>query len=189
MADIKQEAEASNTSTNMKIVKLLFLCLLFAACNTPKIAYDYDQNANFSNYSTYALFPEFHSGLSQLDEQRIVRALDNAMEQKGFSNADNPGIFVNVYTEKFQEESNNSVGVGIGGGGGNMGVGVSGGIPIGGPETFLRMTIDFIDREKDSLVWQAIIDTKFDPNLSPEERQALFSKIIKRALEAYPPEK
>ncbi|MDT0677136.1 DUF4136 domain-containing protein [Autumnicola musiva] len=173
----------------MRIVKILIICAILAGCNSPKIAYDYDQNTNFSKYSTYALFPEFNTGLSQLDEQRLIRALDNAMPQKDFATADNPGIYVNAYTEKYQQESNNSLGLGVGSGGGGVGVGVSGGIPLGSSKTFLRLTLDFIDKNRDSLVWQAIIDIKFNPNASPEDRQALFDKVVQKALEGYPPKK
>jgi hypothetical protein len=174
---------------DMKIIKLLFICVLFASCNAPKIAYDYDQAANFNAYSTYSLFPDFRSGLSQLDEARLIRALDNVMQQKGFSTADDPDLFINIYTEKFQQQSGNSIGLGVGGGGGNVGVGVSGGIPIGGPENYLKMTIDFIDKSKDNLVWQAVVDVKFNPNARPEQRQALFDKVLQKALDGYPPEK
>jgi hypothetical protein len=68
-------------------------------------------------------------------------------------------------------------------------VGVSGGIPLGGPETYLRLTFDLIDAKRDELVWQAVVDAKFDLDASPERRQELFSAIVTQALKEYPPEK
>lgn len=174
----------------MKIFRILFLFVFVASCNTPRAVYDYDQDVNFNQYSTYALFPEFQSGLSQLDERRLLKSLDNALQQKGFENKkEEPGLYVNVYTEEFMQRNNSNLGVGVGGGGRNVGVGVSGGIPLGGPEHNLRLTFDFIDAEKDSLVWQAVVETSFDPNASPEARQAVFDRVVQKALEGYPPNK
>jgi hypothetical protein len=173
----------------MKILRFLFLLLLVSSCNTPRAVYDYDPQVNFESYSTYSLYPEFHSGLSQLDERRLFASLENELQRKGFSAAEMPDMYVNVYTEEYQEKNRNNVGIGIGGGGGNLGVGVSGGIPLGGPKTFLKLTFDFIDVQDDSLIWQAVVQNKFDPNANPEERQERFEKIVKKALEGYPPKK
>ena len=171
----------------MKALKIFFVFLLFASCNTPQAVYDYDQEVNFSTYSTYALFPDFQSGLSQLDEKRLLASLENQLQQEGFSSSSEADMYVNVYTDEFHEQNRNSVGVGIGGGGGNVGVGVSGGIPLGGPETYLQITFDFIDVKDDALIWQAVVESKFNPDASPQQRQAQFDKIVQKALEGYPP--
>lgn len=173
----------------MKIFRILFLLLLISSCNAPRAVYDYDPQVNFDNYSTYSLYPEFHSGLSQLDERRLVSNLENELQRKGFSAAEMPDMYVNVYTEEYQEQNRNNLGIGIGGGGGNLGVGVSGGIPLGGPRTYLKLTFDFIDVQDDSLIWQAVVESKFDPDAGPEKRLERFERIVKKALEAYPPKK
>ncbi len=172
----------------MRFIKALSLLLLFTACNAPRAVYDYDQEANFQQYSTYNLFPDFQTQLSQLDEDRLVAALREELQKRCFSESSSPTLYINISTEQFQEQSRNSLGVGIGGTGRNVGLGVSGGIPLGGPKTFLKLTFDFIDVQDDALVWQAIVKTKFDRNASPEERQERFRKIVKKALEGYPPE-
>lgn len=171
----------------MKTIRFILVCLLFVSCNAPKVVYDFDESQTFDTYNTYAFFPDFKTGLSQLNEDRLVNSLENALQEKGLSYSASPDIYINVYTEEFQEDSRNSVGVGVGGGGGNMGVGVSGGFPIGGPENYIRITIDFIDVEEDALVWQAIVDSKFKRNAKPEARQAQLDKIVNKALAGYPP--
>ena len=98
-------------------------------------------------------------------------------------------MYVNVYTEEYQEQNRNNVGIGIGGGGGNLGVGVSGGIPLGGPRTYLKLNFDFIDVQDDSLIWQAVVESKFDTDAGPEKRLERFEGIVKIALDAYPPKK
>ncbi len=175
---------------SLKKFFLLFISFIFFACNTPKAVYDYDVDKDFSAYSEYALFPDFESGLNQLDESRILASLDAALEEKGFTTSDAPQMYVNVYAEEFvRDERNSGVGIGVGGGGGNVGVGVSGGIPLGGPENYLEITFDFVDVEEDALIWQAKVESKFNPDSSPEERKAQFDKIVQKALEGYPPEK
>ena len=173
----------------MRLLKYSFILLFLAGCNAPQAVYDYDQQVNFDKYSTYALFPEFQSGLSQLDEGRLIESLKEKMRAKGFSESEDPGIYVNVYTERFEQDNRSRVGVGIGGGGGNVGVGVSGGIPVGQMDTYLKLTFDFIDVEKDALVWQAVVESSFNINADPEERRERFDKIIEKALEGYPPKK
>jgi len=173
----------------MKFIKLFFACVIIASCNTPKAVYDYDDTVNFNQYNTYEFFPDFQSGLSQLDETRLLESLKNGMKDKGFSTSEEPGIFVNAYSREFMDQNRSSIGVGIGGGGRGGGVGVSGGIPIENNSLILEVTIDFINAEEDSLIWQAVVETKFNPNASPEERRAMFDKVVQKALEGYPPSK
>ncbi len=173
----------------MRLIKYSFLLLFIAACNSPQAVYDYDQKVNFGQYSTYSLFPDYRPGLSQLDESRLTESLKVAMQEKGFSLSQNPGIYVNVYTQQYEQDNRSRVGVGMGGGGGNVGVGVSGGIPIGQMDTYLKLTFDFIDVENDMLVWQAIVESPFNFDADPQKRKERFNKIVAKALEGYPPKK
>ena len=174
----------------MKIFKYSIFILFITACNAPQAVYDYDQEVNFGQYSTYSLFPDFRSGLSQLDESRLIESLKSAMEEKSLSLVStDPGVYVNVYTEQFQQDNRSRVGVGFGGGGGNVGVGVSGGIPVGQMDTYLRLTFDFIDVERDMLVWQAVVESPFRFDADPVSKKEQFDKIVSKALEGYPPKK
>ncbi len=173
----------------MRLFKYSLLLILITACNAPRAVYDYDKEVDFTQYSTYALFPDLRTGLSQLDDARLIESLDNKMKEKGFSISEEPGIYVNMYTEKFEQDNRSRLGIGVGGGGGNVGVGVSGGVPIGQMDTFIKLTFDFIDVKRDDLVWQAIVESPFNMNASPEKRQQQFDKIVEKALENYPPNK
>ncbi len=171
----------------MKFLRLFCFCLFLSACGGPRAAYDYDEQANFSSYSSIAVYPEINTGLSELDEKRLLSSVVNTLRRKELYGSVIPDLYLNVYTEEYREPSRTNVGVGIGGTGRNVGVGVSGGIPLGGPETFLRLTFDLVDAKTDNLVWQAVVDSKFDPNSSPEERQERFEVVVEKALEGYPP--
>jgi hypothetical protein len=158
-------------------------------CGGPRVAFDYDEQTNFSTYNSISIYPEIQSGLSELDENRLLNSMVSALQERNLSTSTTPDLYLNVYTEQYQEPSRNRVGVGIGGTGGNVGVGVSGGIPLGGPESFLQLTFDLIDVERDELVWQAVVNSKFDLNWSPVQRQQQFDKIVEEALEGYPPKR
>ncbi|WP_029035449.1 DUF4136 domain-containing protein [Salinimicrobium terrae] len=171
----------------MKLLKISLFCLMIFSCGGPQAVYDYDEQADFNTYSSIAIYPEIQTGLSELDERRLISSVENSLETHDLIAPNSPDLYLNVYTEQYQEPSRTNVGVGIGGTGRNVGVGVSGGIPLGGPETFLRLTFDLVDVRTDELVWQAVVDSKFDFNAAPRERQQRFNKIVEEALEGYPP--
>ncbi|MGB8705432.1 MAG: DUF4136 domain-containing protein, partial [Gillisia sp.] len=152
----------------MKKVKYLVLFFILASCNAPRAVYDYDQDVNFQKIKTYKIYPDLASKMSQLDEQRLLDIIHSELRTKGLVTAENPDIYVNFYASTYETTSNNNLGIGVGGGGGNMGVGISGGIPLGGPQTILDITFDFIDAKKDLLIWQAKVESKFNMNASPE---------------------
>ncbi len=173
----------------MKIFRLLAIVLFVVSCNAPQAIYDYDEQAEFTSYRTYSIYPELYTGLSQLDERRLINSLESQLQQEGLSPSENPDLLVNVYSEEYRQDNNSRLGVGVGGTGRNVGVGVSGGIPLGGPDTYLRLTFDFIDARTDALVWQAVVESPFDLNADPSARQKRFAQIVQKALAGYPPNK
>ena len=173
----------------MKLSKYIILLALVVSCNTPQAVYDYDEKVNFSTLNTYKIYPDLVTNLNQLDDQRIISILNEKLAQKGFTTSETPQIYVNFYASSYETPSRNTLGVGVGGTGRNVGVGVSGGIPLGGAETYLRLTIDFIDAEKDSLIWQAEVEGQLNNNTTPQKREESLRLMIDKALKGYPPKK
>ena len=171
----------------MKLFRYSILFLLITACSTPQAVYDYYPKVNFNQYSSYAFFPDLQTGLSQLDQSRLISSIETGLSEKELNISNAPGIYVNVYTRQYEQDNRSRVGVGIGGGGGNVGVGVSGGIPVGQMDTFIQLTFDFIDVESDMLVWQAVVESPFNFSANPEKRKERFDKIVAEALKGYPP--
>lgn len=171
----------------MRCLSLLIVALLLMSCGGPKPIVDYDSEANFSTFTTYNIFPDIQTNLSQLDEKRLYAAIDEAMKEEGFSKSRFPDLYINVYTLQYEDVNPNTIGIGFGGGG-NVGVGVSGGIPIGKSRVnFLKLTLDIIDESSDNLIWQAVSEQKFNTNTSPEYRLNYFKKLISKMLKSYPP--
>jgi hypothetical protein len=173
----------------MQQIKYFLLLLVIFGCNTPQAVYDYDEKITFSNINTYQIYPDLVSNLSQLDEQRLITVLAEELAREGLSLSENPQIYVNFHTSEYQTASNNSLGIGVGGTGRNVGVGVSGGIPLGGSENYYQITFDFIDAQSDALIWQAIVDAKFDKDTSPQKREERLRAIVQKALKGFPPKK
>lgn len=173
----------------MKLSKYIILLALVVSCNAPQAVYDYDEKVNFSTLNTYKIYPDLVTNLNQLDDQRIISILNEKLAQKGFTTSETPQIYVNFYASSYETPTRNTLGVGVGGTGRNVGVGVSGGIPLGGPETYLRLTIDFIDAEKDSLIWQAEVEGQLNNNTTPQKREESLRLMIDKALKGYPPKK
>lgn len=172
--------------------KYVFLLMpLFAAffsCAGPQFLYDYDPQVDFSELKTYAFYEDMNTGLSDLDADRVAVAIDSVLTEQGLAEVLEPDFKINFYASYFKEPSRSSIGLGVGGGGSGLGIGVSGGIPMGGPTVYMRLTIEFVEWPSNILYWQTVIESKMDPNKKPAERDAYFYELINEALQKYPPE-
>ena len=167
---------------------LTVLAVLFS-CG-PTVYVDFEEQQDFSGFTTYQFYPDIDSGLNQLDDKRIMMAIDSVLQQRGFTRTDNNRFYINFYASESLSNSRNTLGVGIGGGGGNVGVGVSGGIPIGGKVINQQLTIDFVDAQKDqSLVWQAVVEGELKEKATPQQKEIYYYSVLQKALKKFPPKK
>ncbi len=171
----------------MKSLFYLFALLFLVSCATVRVNYDYDKETNFTNYSTYNYYPDIETGLSELDNKRLFRAIDSTMLRKGLLLSEEPDFFINIISDSYRSPNRNTVGVGIGGSGRNVGGGVSIGLPISGSNFGRQIQFDFVDSQKDMLFWQAISHSAFRENASPNEREKILRQIVAKAFSKYPP--
>ncbi len=170
----------------MKFLAILIFTIVLASCGAT-VAVDYDQQTDFSKYNSYNYFPTIDSGLSELDDTRIIQITDSLLQQRGFVKSEVPQLYINFFAREQISNSRNTIGIGIGSGGGNVGVGVSGGIPIGGRVVNQQLTMDFIDVEKDDLVWQAVAEGEMKERATPQQKEAYYISVIQKILAEYPP--
>jgi len=173
----------------MKYLKIVTLTLLIVSCAPIHVNYDYDKSTDFTKYKTYNYYADIKTGLSDLDTKRFLNALDEKMKMKGFDLAEKPDFFIDIKSSEFQAAQRNTVGVGVGGGGRNVGGGVSIGIPIGQSGVNRQITIDFVDENGKGLFWQAVSESAYNPNATPEKREARLNAILDKVLIAYPPKR
>ncbi|MDT0641430.1 DUF4136 domain-containing protein [Zunongwangia sp. F363] len=176
----------------MKILKftpfLLLAAVFFTSCNTVRVASDYDREANFSSYNTYAFFkPGIDKAeISDLDKKRILRAIEQAMNEKGFTKSENPDLLVSIFTktnENINIYQNNMPGWGYGWGWSPWYWG-------SGYNTVNRTSegtlyIDLIDSDDMELVWQGMGTAALAEKV--ERKQERINEIVSEILEKYPP--
>jgi len=171
----------------MKGISYILLVLFFTSCHVVRVQTDYERETDFSNYSTYNYFSDLETGLSELDEKRLIKILDAAMQAEGLLLSEEPDFLVNIQSGIYQTPRNNTVGVGVGGTGRNIGGGVSVGIPIGQSNVQREIQFDFVDSQKDIMIWQAISKSHLNENLTPVEREKKLQEIVEKVFSRYPP--
>lgn len=168
---------------------LLLLGLIVCGCTSVRTTFDYDDRADFTAYSTYGFYSELHTGLNDLDGKRLITALDEALQARGFGFSEDPDFLINIKGDEYVSNDRPSVGIGLGGGGGSMGGGISVGVPVGAGEVHRRIRFDFVDARKDQLFWQGIAEADFSENATPGEKETKFKEIVAKVLEKYPPKR
>ena len=170
----------------MRFFKFLCLTLLLTSCGVI-VNYDYEKTTDFSKYKTYNYYSDLQTGLSELDTKRLLRVLDEALLNKGFKRSDYADFMINVTSAEFEDLNGNTVGVGVGGTGRNVGGGISIGIPVGNSKTNREIVFEFVDAQTNNLFWQAVSESNYNSNVSPEKREAKLLAVVNKVLEGYPP--
>lgn len=171
----------------MKLFKLLLFLLFVVSCAPIHVNYDYEKGTDFTQYKTYNYYSDLETGLSELDTKRLLNILDERLSVKGFSLSDTPSFYINIQSSEYQESQRNTVGVGVGGSGRNVGGGISIGIPVGKANVNRQIIFDFVDESKNGLFWQAVTESSFNPNATPENKGERLKAIVDKVLEGYPP--
>ncbi|WP_430411843.1 DUF4136 domain-containing protein [Kordia sp.] len=181
----------------MKTIKLLFpvvALLLVTSCVSIRVASDYDQQADFNSYKTFAFYKTGidKAEISDLDKKRILRSIEKEMLAKGFVKSDNPDLLVNIMTKanKRINVNNNAWGWGWGGG---WGWGMNPWFWGGGPMMNTVNTriegvlyIDLIDTKQKELVWQGKgTGTLLRSKMS--KKQERIQKFVAEIMKEYPP--
>ncbi|PKA83374.1 uncharacterized protein DUF4136 [Ulvibacter sp. MAR_2010_11] len=173
----------------MKAFKIISLLVLFvlAACSSVRVAADYDKNANFDAYNSYAFYkPGIDKAkISDLDKKRILRSIDSELSIKGMAKSESPTLLVSIFTKEKERVDVYQRNFGYGWGwnpwwyGGYYGNSVS-------TTTEGTLYIDLIDAKTNELVWQGMgTSTLVTKNI--EKKEERIREIVKEILAEYPP--
>ncbi len=171
----------------MKNLRFLLIMFLVMSCAPIRVTYDYERTTDFSKYKTYNYYSDINTGLSELDSKRLLDAIDANLQARGFSLSDKPDFFIDIKSSEFEDNQRSSVGVGMGGTGRHMGGGISIGIPIGQTNVNRQIQFDFVGENGSGLFWQALSESNYNPNATPENREAALKAIVDKVLEGFPP--
>ncbi|WP_435623372.1 DUF4136 domain-containing protein [Flagellimonas sp.] len=191
----------------LKEFTLPILALVFlASCSSVKVITDYDKEANFNTFKTYAFYKTGidKAEISDLDKKRILKAIDVEMAARGFVKSSQPDVLVSIFTKERERVDvyNNNFGFGWGGfgwggfgwGGGfynpwlfGPGFGWGGGF---GPNVTTRtegsLYIDVIDTKKKELVWQGRGVGTLNNIKNIEKKEKRIKQFVSEILEKYP---
>ena len=199
---MKHLVNGSLVSKNLiKLVPILLFAILLSSCSSVRVAADYDREANFDNYKTFAFFkPGIDKvEISDLDKRRILRAIEAELMAKGMTKSENPDMLVSMFTESNQRVDiyNNAWGAGGWGWGGYGGWGYRGygGYGYGGyggsqvsTTTEGMLFIDFVDADKKELIWQGS-GTGYLVTKNIEKKEARIKEFVAKTMMQFPPEK
>lgn len=171
----------------MKNLHYLLIILLVISCAPIRVSLDYERNTDFSKYKTYNYYSDINSGMSELDTKRLFDAINEKLKEKGFSISDQPDFFIDIKSSEYRENQRSTVGLGMGGTGRHVGGGVSIGIPIGQANFSRQIQFDFVDEQGAGLFWQALSESNYNPNGTPENRESLIKAIVHKVLDGFPP--
>lgn len=167
---------------------LVFLLISLNSCKS--VDMDYDSRTNFTKYKTYNYYPSMRSGLNELNDSRMRRAVDQVLRGKGFVKSDNPDVLINYYTKQTNKPSYSSLGMGVGRGIGRRGgINLNTRVPIGGNRKLQQITFDIIDRKQDKMVWQGAMDADVKQGGTVASRDAQYLRNISKLLRNFPPNK
>ncbi|MDN3666090.1 DUF4136 domain-containing protein [Algibacter miyuki] len=181
--------------TLLKTLPLLALLLVITSCSSVKVAADYDKEANFNNYKTFAFFKTGidKAEISDLDKRRILRAIEAELTAKGFTKSENPDLLISLFTKASQRVDvyNNSWGMGAWGWGGygNFRPGWGWGYnnsPTVSTSTQGVLYIDLIDADKKELVWQGMGSGYLTQKM--EKKDERIKEFVAEIMAKYPPE-
>ena len=171
----------------LKFLPLLFL-FVFASCSTVRVATDFDKEANFNQYNSFAFFkPGIDKAeISDLDKKRILRAIEENLTIKGMSKSETPDLLISIFTKERERVDvyNNSFGYGWGWnpwyygsyyGGSNISRSTEG-----------TLYIDLIDAKTNSLVWQGMGSADLVTG-DIERKEERIREIVMKILAEYPP--
>ncbi len=174
----------------IKILPLLLLVAMISSCSSVRVASDYEKNANFNEFKTFAFFkPGIDKAeINDIDKRRILRAIESELLSKGFTKSEDPDLLVSIFTKSNQRVDvyNNHWGYGAWGWGGyGPGWGWGWNQPMVSAKTEGVLYIDLIDAQKKELIWQGQGTGYLTRNT--ERKEERIKEFTNKILEQFPP--
>ena len=181
----------------MKYLLFIVMVISITSCSSVKVAYDYDKQADFTKYKTYAFTENVAKlGVDELNRGRLVSAVEAELAAKGFTKSDNPDVLIDMFVtaKKRTEAVANTSGAGGMYGGGYYGrYGYGGGFStttvsyndyVDG-----TLLINMVDKSTEKIAWQGRGTKTIDEDASASKREQNINYAVKQIFTNYPPKK
>lgn len=170
-----------------KIILFFSVAFTFASCSSINVSYDYDKDANFSSYKTYAYTQEALAlGIGDLNRDRLLKAIDAEMAARGFTKSDTPDALIDLIVkaqERVQATATNTGGYygRYGWGGGMSTTHIDYNQYVDG-----TLFVNFIDKSTEKMVWQGRATKTLDENASPQKKETNINNAVKMIYTKFP---
>jgi hypothetical protein len=167
---------------------LFFVSFLLLGCSSLTVNHDFDPDADFAAYRTYAWASQSQSsseaGASDLVMQRVRRAVDAELQKEGLSRVEaEPDLLVASHTGVKDKINVTDWGYTYGdyywGWGGRQ-------IDVYQYQQG-TLVVDLIDYGSKELVWRGWAQKTLDENPTPERMDRTIQDAVKKIFERYPP--
>ena len=172
-----------------RFIALVPVLVLAAAAMAQEVSFDFENDANFSAFETYAWINIGDNGqqLDELTANHLRSAVDAELAMKGLHKADiaQADLFIGYQTaiRSEREIAVYSAGWEYGPGwrAGGVGTAHTSTIPVG------TIVLDMYVRLQKLLVWRGSVSKTIDVNANPGKREKAIHKGIHKLLNNYPP--
>jgi len=170
-----------------RILPILMVTFLMTSCTSVRVASDYDKEANFNSYKTFAFYKTGidKAEISDLDKRRILRAIETELLAKGFTKSENPDLLVSIFTKSREKINVYNNGYGLYGYGWGWSPWYFNSYSHTSSRTEGSLYIDLIDANKKELVWQGIGRGYISESMKYKEER--IKEFVLKIMEKYPP--
>ena len=163
------------------------------ACATVSVSTDYDPTTKFSSYQSYAWLPDnpTPTGHPRLDsplvQERIKKAIDLALESKGFARTESPDFLV-----RYDLSAERRLDVTTYDSGFYRGYGYRMSLPVTEVREYDEgsLIVDILDYHEKKVVWRGVGQGRLrseSASADPAEQQARIDKAVAAVLKDFPP--
>ena len=165
----------------------MLLFVVVTSCTSVRVASDYDRNANFNNYKSFAFFKTGidKAEISDLDKRGILSAIETELLAKGYSKSENPDMLVSIFTKSREKINVYNNGFGPYGYGWGWYPWYWNSYNSVSRSTEGVLYIDLIDAKKKELVWQGQGTGYLSHNM--EKKEERIKEFVNKIMERYPP--
>ena len=173
------------------VMTALAAALISVTLAVAGVTVDYDKEYDFSIRRTFAWGEG--TPASELNEKRIVGAIEDQLGSRGFTLVNEEGIKADLIVlthaasdEKTQAKASVGIGVSRRAGFGSVGVGTS--VPVGSKTvTVGSLVVNILDAGTGDLVWQAHATGTVDTD--PAKLEKKINKTVAKAFKKFPPKR
>ncbi|MCX7552034.1 DUF4136 domain-containing protein [Xanthomarina sp. F2636L] len=157
------------------------------SCTSVRVAADFDKEANFSEYKTFAFYkPGIDKAeINDLDKRRMLRAIESELITKGFTKSETPDLLVSIFTKSREKVNIQPSGMYPYGYGWGWSPYYYGNYNTVTTSTEGILYVDLIDANKKELVWQGV-GTGYLSS-SSKKKEERIKEFVASIMEKYPP--